>query len=435
MNRLQRISLLIAFALPVFIQCQNTYEFSDENSARILKTLSSDEMKGRHAFSPEIEMAADFISNEFSEIGLQPLNGDTDYRQSFELYSIGVDEASISVNGRTVGSNDFFAMVNAEPISWTSADDVTTHQIKRGEDFRAKFNEFRNGTEDALVLVHNSQEENFRRYQSFFSRASRTFPDKQSPNVVFVLSNASASTNFGINITKKVDVIEMANVAGMIEGNRTDEYVLFSAHYDHIGVRTPQEAGADSIANGANDNASGVTAVIELARYFASMGKPERSLLFVGFTAEESGGYGSKYFSEQLNPDEIMAMFNIEMIGKPAVSGPNSAWITGFERSSFGELLQKSTEGTIYEFYPDPYPAQNLFYRSDNATLARLGVPAHSISTTPIDVDPDYHEVSDEFETIDISHMTNTIRAISRAAEGIISGDDTPTRVDVSKVN
>ena len=86
-------------------------------------------------------------------------------------------------------------------------------------------------------------------------------------------------------------------------------------------------------------------------------------------------------------------------------------------------------------FNPDPYPAQNLFYRSDNATLARLGVPAHSISTTPIDVDPDYHEVSDEFETIDISHMTNTIRAISRAAEGIISGDDTPTRVDVSKVN
>ena len=94
-------------------------------------------------------------------------------------------------------------------------------------------------------------------------------------------------------------------------------------------------------------------------------------------------------------------MFNIEMIGKPAVSGPNTAWITGFERSSFGPLLQEAVAGTQYEFYPDPYPAQGLFYRSDNATLARLGVPAHSISTTPIDVDRDYHQVSDHVETLD----------------------------------
>ena len=130
-----------------------------------------------------------------------------------------------------------------------------------------------------------------------------------------------------------------------------------------------------------------------------------------------------------------MAMFNIEMIGKPAVEGPNTAWITGFEKSSFGDLLQKSAEGTIYEFYPDPYPNQNLFYRSDNATLARLGVPAHTISTTPIDVDPDYHKVSDEFETIDVAHLTNTIRAISQAAVGIVSGQDTPTRVDASQLN
>ena len=98
-------------------------------------------------------------------------------------------------------------------------------------------------------------------------------------------------------------------------------------------------------------------------------------------------------------------------------------------------MLQKSAEGTIYEFYPDPYPNQNLFYRSDNATLARLGVPAHTISTTPIDVDPDYHQVSDEFETIDVAHLTNTIRAISQAAVGIVSGQDTPTRVDASQLN
>jgi Zn-dependent M28 family amino/carboxypeptidase len=226
--------------------------------------------------------------------------------------------------------------------------------------------------------------------------------------------------------------IEMANVGGMIKGKREHEIVIFSAHYDHIGVRQPVEG--DSIANGANDNASGVTAVIELARYFAAQDQPERTLFFVGFTAEEMGGYGSRYFSRQFNPDSIVAMFNIEMIGKPAVEGPNTAWITGFDRSTFGELLQKSTEGTEYEFYPDPYPSQNLFYRSDNATLARLGVPAHTISTTPIDVDKDYHRVTDEFETLNVEHLTNTIRAISRAAEGIVSGLDTPSRVDTTQV-
>jgi hypothetical protein len=123
-------------------------------------------------------------------------------------------------------------------------------------------------------------------------------------------------------------------------------------------------------------------------------------------------------------------MFNIEMIGKPAVSGPNTAWITGFDRSSFGTILQEAVVGTEYEFYADPYPQLNLFYRSDNAALAAKGVPAHSISTTPIDVDRDYHMVTDEIETLDLDHLTNTIRAIARGAETIVSGAATPTRPD-----
>ncbi len=219
----------------------------------------------------------------------------------------------------------------------------------------------------------------------------------------------------------------------MVPGVRTEEYVLFSAHYDHIGIRPAVDG--DSIGNGANDDASGTTAVVALAKYYADRGTPERSLLFAAFTAEEAGGYGSRHYSEQLDPDAIVAMFNIEMIGKPAVSGPNTAWITGFDRSSFGPLLQEAVQGTEYEFYADPYPDQNLFYRSDNATLARLGVPAHSISTTPIDVDPDYHQVTDHVETLDLDHMTNTIRAIAMGAETMVTGLATPTRVDPGTVN
>ena len=225
----------------------------------------------------------------------------------------------------------------------------------------------------------------------------------------------------------------LVNVVGMIPGRRSDEYVLFSAHYDHIGIR--RAVAGDSIANGANDDASGTTAVVMLGRYFAERGTPERTLLFAAFTAEERGGLGSRYYSTQLDPDQIVAMFNIEMIGKPAVEGPNTAWITGFERSSFGRLLQEAVAGTAYEFYPDPYPDQRLFFRSDNATLARLGVPAHSISTTPIDVDQDYHQVTDHVETLDLEHLTNTIRAIAMGAETIISGAATPIRVDLSNGN
>lgn len=419
------------------IQCQSqsTYEFTTEKSAEILKTLSSDEMRGRQAFTPDIDKAADYIASQFSEADLGFIDGESDYLQEFEVLAISINTADIRISGKKIAQSDFFAVLDSEDFNWTTSNTIATEQIKKGEDFRARFTELRESTSPTFVFVDKSHESIFKRYQPFYSRASRVFPNEQPSNVIFVLTSASSNSSFSATITKNIKSHKLANVAGIIEGKRKNEYVVFSAHHDHIGIRNTDEAGADSIANGANDDASGVTAVIELAKFFKTQGTPERSLLFVTFTAEEAGGYGSKYFSQQLEPNEIMAMFNIEMIGKPAVEGPNTAWITGFEKSTFGELLQKSAEGTIYEFYPDPYPNQNLFYRSDNATLARLGVPAHSISTTPIDVDPDYHQVSDEFETIDVEHLTNTIRAISKAAVGIVSGKDTPTRVDASQLN
>ncbi|HBZ39082.1 MAG TPA: hypothetical protein DEO59_11625 [Balneola sp.] len=427
------------FLIPIIlilIQCQSQpYEFSESSSSEILKTLSSDEMRGRQAFTEDIDKAAEFINEQFKEIDLDKLDSESDYLQNFEVLSIRAVNADVEIEGVQVSAENYFVLGDTSTIEWAETNEIKTEHIAAGENFQQRFNEIRSMDVEAFVFVDQSHENTFRRYQPFFSRASRTFPDDQSSNKIFALTSKSQQSSFSAYVTKEYDFLELANVVGKIEGNRKDEYVVFSAHYDHIGIRQPNTANADSIANGANDNASGTTAVIELAKYFKSKGKPERTLLFVAFTAEESGGYGSQYFSKQLEPDQIMAMFNIEMIGKPAVEGPNTAWITGFEKSSFGELLQKSAEGTIYEFYPDPYPNQNLFYRSDNATLARLGVPAHTISTTPIDVDPDYHQVSDEFETINVVHLTNTIRAISQAAVGIVSGQDTPTRVDASQLN
>jgi Zn-dependent M28 family amino/carboxypeptidase len=286
---------------------------------------------------------------------------------------------------------------------------------------------------DVMVLLDEAHAGNFELLASRYRSPGRVVGPEDGSATVIALVGPTPGSSVEVTATATEEAVPISNVVGVIPGRRPDEYVLFSAHYDHIGIQPAVDG--DSIANGANDDASGTTAVVALAKYFASRGIPERTLLFAAFTAEEGGGFGSRYFSSQLNPDEIVAMFNIEMIGKPAVEGPNTAWITGFERSTFGTLLQEAVEGTGYEFYPDPYPQQNLFYRSDNATLARLGVPAHSISTTPIDVDTDYHRVTDQVETLDLEHMTNTIRGIAIAAEKIVSGEATPTRIDPATVN
>lgn len=172
--------------------------------------------------------------------------------------------------------------------------------------------------------------------------------------------------------------------------------------------------------------------MIALANYFSKLNNNERTLIFAAFTAEEIGGYGATYFSQQFNPNDVKAMFNIEMIGTDSKWGTNSAYITGFEKTDMGKILQQNLAGTGFNFYPDPYPDQNLFYRSDNATLARLGVPAHTISTSKMDSEPNYHKVSDEVSTLNIPNMTQIIRSIALSARGIILGKETPSRVDVS---
>ncbi|MDP5106398.1 MAG: M28 family peptidase [Polaribacter sp.] len=220
--------------------------------------------------------------------------------------------------------------------------------------------------------------------------------------------------------------ITAANIIGVLEGkSKKDEYVIISAHYDHLGN---EGKGDDKIYNGANDDASGVTGVLALAEYFKKVGN-ERTIVFAAFTGEEMGLIGSTEFGKSIDASVFVAGINLEMIGKVPSFGPNTAWLTGFERSDFGKIIQKNLVGTGYQLYPDPYTNFNLFFRSDNASLARLGVPSHTFSTTPIDVDKDYHKASDEAETLNMTVITQTIQAVAKGTESIINGKDTPTRV------
>ena len=253
---------------------------------------------------------------------------------------------------------------------------------------------------------------------------------KSSNHVIFVLHNDEPA-NWEVEAQHNITELPMANIVGILPGkSKKDEYVIFSAHYDHVGIGKPVDG--DSIYNGANDDAAGVTAVIMLANYYKSLGNNERTLVFVTFTAEESGGFGSRYFSTKLDPAKVAAMFNIEMIGTESKWGKNSAFITGYDKSDMGKILEKNLVGTGFTFHPDPYPDQQLFYRSDNATLARLGVPAHTVSTAKMEDEPHYHKPSDEVETLDLDNMTFIIKSIGLSARTIVSGVDSPTRVNVN---
>jgi hypothetical protein len=434
MKRILLASFTVLIITPAFSQSVDKL-IKEENITRVIKTLTADDMMGRSAKRPEhIDKAAAFISNEFKAIGLKPLKGLTGYRQEFKKDMIVPQTLEVVINGQKIAAENTLLVTEKTDVNYTKGLGVivipfdTTITNKRQYLLSKAFSLTRD-TSSAIVLVAPEFKANFKELKGYFGKR---FTTQRKSNKVFVLG-ATSVLNYSVKATQKIETITMANVAGMIPGKtKPDEYVVFSGHYDHIGIEAP--VNGDSIANGADDDASGTTAVIELARYFNKIKSNGRSIIFVAFTAEEIGGYGSRYFSEQLNPDKVMAMFNIEMIGKPSKWGQNFAFITGYERSDFGEILQKNLKGTQFEFKPDPYPEQNLFYRSDNATLARLGVPAHTISTDEIDIDKFYHTVDDELETLNMANLTSTIRAIALSSKSIISGVDTPKRIDKATV-
>jgi len=425
-------TLTIALAALSISACERPEPQIDQASVeRILSTLSADEMLGREAFTPGAEMAAEFIAAEFASIGLDYFGDLPGYQQRFPVYSLAVETSRVVVNGRVIPSEHLAIAASALSLSWTAEDDVNVLIVGADDEPMQALNSARRSGTNTLALFNSAHERMFGRIRQYMSGSSRTLDLESGTSTVYVLADVNAAPSFQVGVTSTVDELPLTNVVGVIPGKRADEFVLFGAHHDHLGIRPPVDG--DSIANGANDDATGVTAVIEFARYFKAMRKPERTLVFVAFAAEEKGLIGSGYFSEQIPAEQVVTLFNIEMIGKVGPYGENAAWITGFDRSDFGEILQTAAEGTGFSFNPEA-TERSMFFSSDNAPFARLGIPAHSISTTDIN-DGDYHQVSDEIETLDLDLMTNTIRAIARAAVTIVSGEATPTRIDVENLN
>jgi len=414
--------LLVSIAPFLFAQ-EIDAVINSKEAERIENMLASDEMRGRKAFSADIEKAADFISAEFKAAGLKTWDNGNSFRQEFALASMKQLSLTATFDGSKVDPQRI-VVVTAEPeITIDQSSGYSTGRIKTGGDLFTEASAAASASKNMIILVDSSFANNFPRL-TFFKR-SRFKSDK---NIVFILGT-ELPKNFRIIAAHEVKEQRAANVVAVLPGkSRKDEFVIFSGHYDHLGVG--KAVNSDSIFNGANDDAAGITAVILLAKYFAALKNNERTLVFAAFTAEELGGYGSQYFSQKFSPEKVMAMFNIEMIGTESKWGKNSAYISGFEKSDMGSILQKNLEGSGFSFHPDPYPSLQLFYRSDNATLARLGVPAHSISTSKMDAEPNYHKVSDEVKTLDLENMAMIIKSIALSSKTIVAGKDTPSRVE-----
>jgi hypothetical protein len=200
------------------------------------------------------------------------------------------------------------------------------------------------------------------------------------------------------------------NVVGRIPGRdprRAGESILLSAHLDHLGVRG---TGIDTIYNGADDDASGVTAVLALAASLASP-RPRRSILVALFGSEETGGDGAAQFIERPPAplESIVANLEFEMIGRPDPAVPRGTlWLTGFERTTLGPTLAAHGARLV----ADPHPAERFFERSDNIQLARRGVVAQTVSS--FGLHRDYHQPSDELSGIDFAHLTRAIQSLVR---------------------
>lgn len=247
-----------------------------------------------------------------------------------------------------------------------------------------------------------------------------------SSNILIVAAKKEPAT---LKLMPEKDQVNsfLYNIIGMLPGRSLpDEAIIFSAHYDHVDHGVNGETGG--IYNGANDDASGTTAVLELARYFAMRNDNERTIIFCLFAGEELGMYGSKAFVNFIKPENVKAVINIEMIGKTNATGKNAFMVTGSGYSDLYKILSKNLKADKVKVRPHTDDPKSLFQRSDNFPFAMEGIPAHSIMCSNDD-DPCYHKPCDDVRTLDLENMTVIIKAIAKSCLSLISGKDTPSRI------
>lgn len=426
MSRRRWGGLALALALaaaPALAQQPAPGEAITEERARpILEFLAGDELLGRDSPSPGLERAAEFLAGRFAEAGLTQLPAGSWLRR-FQLPGLRLESRGLSLRVRRQAGD---ALVERELVG-----DADVRLLRPGDAGDGSWSPATVATLDDPRVQHLLLASAGRRPILLEVDASHPawqacagvrevlgVPVAGGRPVLLVragtlppdgVDGAGFTVSYRVPPAEAVDVT-LANVVGVLPGRElADEFVLVSAHYDHIGVGPM--VGGDGIYNGADDDATGTAAVVLLAEALAAGPRPRRSVAFVCFAAEEKGLLGSRAFvtDPPMPLAQVVANVNVEMIGRPPPEGPRRAWITGAGYSDLADIAGPALQRagiTLVEFAL----ADALFAMSDNFSLAHAGVVAHSISAGSLHAD--YHQPSDEVSRLDLPHLVAVVRGL-----------------------
>jgi hypothetical protein len=462
----------------------------EDMRARIA-TIADDSMAGRDTPSPGLDATAQWIADQYAAFGLEPAGEDGTFFQRYPFPLRALDTTGVHFGTVKDGENvmlvygdDYYVSAAApfedramghgslvwvgqrEDGSWPAVEGVRGQVMvvslpgTYDRDWRIASGRARTSAQEAgaraLVVVLGAEfpELAFKRLAELGGTPSRSLVDPDEIPVFYVRPAAAEAVfaRGGVELTGLLSdpgatltvpgvdahfaaeavVVEETtapNVVAMLRGRDpelAETYVVFSAHMDHVGTGTANAAG-DSIYNGADDDASGTSALVEMAQAFALLEEPPlRSLVFLNVSGEEKGLLGSRWFSEHptLPIDRVVANVNMDMIARNA---PDSIVVIGQEYSSLGPLVQQ-----VAAEHPDLgltvsgdlWPEERFFFRSDHFNFARLEIPALFFFAG---VHEDYHQPSDELATLDLDKAARVARLAFWTAHAIADSPGAPT--------
>ncbi|MGE3174022.1 MAG: M28 family peptidase [Planctomycetota bacterium] len=415
-----------------------------ERVREVVSFLAADELRGRQSPSPGLETAAQYVQDRWQQAGFAPGAAGA-WRQRYTTPGQRLDSRSLELEvvlteGEreekvTLRGDADVRLLRAGATADGNAPRATV--LRSGDSRLGRALGYGGGRTATLVEVSEQhplwldcageREAISRRLRGsapvFLVREGALAATAAVPTDVKASAPTAWSVSWRGADAAAVDV-ELTNVVGVLRGAELpDEYVLVSAHYDHVGIGAPVDG--DAIYNGADDDATGTTALVLLSELLARGPRPRRSVMLVAFSAEEKGLRGSAAFvAEPPVPlAAIVANVNIEMIGRPEEGSERAAWITGAEYSDFAAIAGPALQSKGIELVDFPQ-ARQLFAQSDNWSLARMGVVAHSISAGSLH--GDYHQPSDEVEKLDLPHMTAVIAGIEAVVRQLADRDGRP---------
>jgi len=409
--------------------------------------LASDTLQGRATPSPGLDAAAEYIASQMRKAGLEPVGDDAYFQtatyhiatpnmEGFELTVGGTKAASASIQEAVAMDLKDAVIVKA---TVNQLDSLTPEQVKGKVLFvdlgDAGFQGQRRITlavgklEPALVVMLRASAPQARRPSMRDASApgpKAAIVSVWDPAIREALVAADAKVSVHI-AAPKIEIAKARNVLGMLRGTE-DSYVVVTGHYDHLGVRGTGEG--DHIYNGANDDASGTSSVIEIGAALKALGeKPKRSIVFMTVFGEETGGYGARYYTgHPIFPlSKTVADINLEQLGRTDDSeGPKPLQfnLTGFDYTDIAATMAQAGGETNIQVIKHEKNSDAFFGRSDNRTFADAGIPSTTISVSY--VFPDYHQPGDEWPKLDYENMAKVDVCIGLGIWKIANSDQAP---------